>query len=201
MDLLARSLETGGCRGEIGELEIARKGLQRLGGLVTDLLDVARLDTGVLTIVPEAMELVPLLKEMAELYSTQNNSVELAVQDDLLVQADRGRLRQCLENLLSNAVQHSPKGAAVTLSVSAVEGRDGPRMKIEIIDRGPGIPADLLPRIFERYVTSQTHRGGLGIGLYLAKRIAQLHGGELRVESSPAKGSRFILELPALREP
>jgi two-component system OmpR family sensor kinase len=71
---------------------------------------------------------------------------------------------------------------------------------VEVVDEGPGIPNDMLPRLFDRYVTGDNGRGGLGLGLYLAKRIAALHGGDLTVDSTPGKGARFTLSVPAAPE-
>ncbi|HEX2197517.1 MAG TPA: ATP-binding protein, partial [Burkholderiales bacterium] len=76
-------------------------------------------------------------------------------------------------------------------------GPDGGRADVTVIDQGPGIPQDLLPYVFERFVSGRQRQGGLGLGLYLAKRIAAMHGGDLTVESQPGKGARFKLVLPA----
>jgi signal transduction histidine kinase len=69
--------------------------------------------------------------------------------------------------------------------------------KVDVVDEGPGIPPDVLPHVFERFVTGTGSQGGLGLGLYLAKRIARVHGGDLTVESAPGKGARFMLTLPS----
>jgi two-component system OmpR family sensor kinase len=71
---------------------------------------------------------------------------------------------------------------------------------VEIVDEGPGIPEEMLPRLFDRYVTGEGRSGGLGLGLYLAKRVAAVHGGDLTVDSPPGKGARFILSLPVAPE-
>jgi signal transduction histidine kinase len=68
--------------------------------------------------------------------------------------------------------------------------------RVDVQDEGPGIPEDILPHLFERFVSGSRRQGGLGLGLYLAKRIAAIHGGDLTVESSPGKGARFTLSLP-----
>ena len=78
--------------------------------------------------------------------------------------------------------------------------RDGDHVQIHVVDQGPGVSPDVLPRLFDRFVSGQGPNGGLGLGLYLAKRIAALHGGDLTVESEPGKGARFTLMLPALPE-
>jgi signal transduction histidine kinase len=117
------------------------------------------------------------------------------------VAADPARLRQCLENLIANAVQQSPKGAAVSIFVKLRKAqRENDTVLVEIVDEGPGIPSEMLPRLFDRYVTGEGRSGGLGLGLYLAKRVAAVHGGDLTVESPPGKGARFILSLPVAPE-
>jgi signal transduction histidine kinase len=93
-------------------------------------------------------------------------------------------------------VQHSPQGAPVNVMVS-VERRDDRRWgRLEVHDGGPGIPVDLMPRIFDRFTAGPASQG-LGLGLYLARRIAVAHGGELTADSPPDKGARFLLRLPA----
>ena len=112
------------------------------------------------------------------------------------VPADASRLRQCLENLIANATQQSPASAAVSIFVKrGKQNRIGDVAVVEVIDEGPGIPREILPRVFDRF-TKTDGRGGLGLGLYLAKRITAVHGGDLTVESQPGKGTRFTLTLP-----
>ena len=94
-------------------------------------------------------------------------------------------------------MQKSPDAAAVSIfAVREPEAGHPPRLRVEIVDEGPGIPPEVLPHVFERYYSGRRREGGLGIGLYLAKRIALLHGGDLSVESAPGKGARFTLLLP-----
>ena len=100
---------------------------------------------------------------------------------------------------MSNGVQHSPEGVPVSVRIWT-ESLEGNRwVRLEVRDEGPGIPTDILPHIFERYVSSRRSTG-LGLGLYLARRIAEAHGGELTVASEPGKGACFTLRLPCLTE-
>jgi signal transduction histidine kinase len=103
-----------------------------------------------------------------------------------------------LDNLLSNAVKHSPGEAPVSVFIE--ERTDGEHhwALVDVVDEGPGIPEDLLPHIFERFTTGHTREGGLGLGLYIAKRIAVAHGGDLTVARQPSKGTRFTLRLPVI---
>jgi signal transduction histidine kinase len=169
--------------------------VRRLSGLIGDILDVARIDQGVFQLEPEPLDLGALVQETVSLLATPEHPVLLRVQDGgpIVVTADAGRLRQCLENIVSNAIQKSPANAAVTVFVS--KGRQ--RARVDVVDEGPGIPPDLLPHVFERFVSGSRREGGLGLGLYLAKRVAAVHGGDLTVDSPPGKGARFTLSLPA----
>jgi two-component system, OmpR family, sensor kinase len=114
------------------------------------------------------------------------------------VLGEPARLRQCVENLVANALQKSPDHAAVTVAVQREVQANGEAIaRVDVIDEGPGIPEDMLPQLFERFATSRLREGGLGLGLYLAKRIAAAHGGDLTARSEPGRGARFTLKLPA----
>ncbi len=183
------------------DLEAAASTLERLGALVSDLLDVARIDQGVFQLQPHMVDLGALVEEVAKVFSSAQNRVLVRVQEgqSIRVPADASRLRQTLENLIANAQQQSPAAAPVSIFVkSGKRERPGDVALVEVADEGPGIPQDMLPRLFDRYVTSGERRGGLGLGLYLAKRIAEVHGGDLTVDSQPGKGTRFTLTVPAV---
>jgi signal transduction histidine kinase len=198
LELLASRAQRDGRADDARDLEAARRSLGRLGGLVSDILDVARIDQGVFQMELERVDLRALVQETASLLATPEHPVLLRIQDGgpITVAADSGRLRQCLENIVSNAIQKSPANAAVTVFVSNNEQR----VHVDIVDEGPGIPPDILPHVFERFVSGKRREGGLGLGLYLAKRIAAVHGGDLTVESPPGKGARFTLTLPVARD-
>jgi signal transduction histidine kinase len=120
--------------------------------------------------------------------------------DDVRVAGDPARLRQCLENVLANAIQKSPATGAINIFVRREERADRTRCAVvEVIDEGPGIPPEQLPYLFERFRSGRGGEGGLGLGLYIAKRIAAIHGGDLVAESRPGKGARFTLTLPLER--
>jgi nitrogen fixation/metabolism regulation signal transduction histidine kinase len=109
--------------------------------------------------------------------------------------ADRDQLLQVLHNLLKNAFEAMPAGGALRLSVR----REGEEVLFVVSDSGAGIPAELLPRVFEPYLT--TKAGGTGLGLAIAERIVQEHGGRLEVASPPGQGATFTMRLPVLAEP
>jgi signal transduction histidine kinase len=124
-------------------------------------------------------------------------NIELQLADDLpLVQADPGRLGQVFDNLLGNAIKFSHTGSSITVRV----GRDGDFVRADVEDRGIGIPADKLDRIFDRFYQidgSTTRRyGGTGLGLAIVKTIVESHGGQVTVESEVGAGSTFSFALP-----
>jgi signal transduction histidine kinase len=105
------------------------------------------------------------------------------------VSGDKDLLREAVANLVDNAVRFSPPGAAVTLRVA--RGPGGP--SIDVIDTGPGIDEERLPRLFERFQRSDS---GSGLGLAIARRVVERHGGTIHVRTAPGKGSTFTIELP-----
>jgi signal transduction histidine kinase len=141
------------------------------------------------------VDLGALATDIAKTLSTSSHDVPVAQMAEVVVPADPARVSQCLENIVSNAIRHSPRGAPVTMFISKKRVEEGEVGCLEVIDDGPGVPVEILPRIFERFAMG-AGSPGLGLGLYLAKRIALAHGGELTVESPPGKGARFRLELP-----
>jgi two-component system, OmpR family, sensor kinase len=100
-----------------------------------------------------------------------------------------------VENLLSNAIQHSPEDVPVALTLRRETHERREWAVIHVHDRGPGIPPEALPTVFNRFEKGH-NSGGLGLGLYLARGIAEAHGGTLLVESEPSQGSSFYLSLP-----
>jgi two-component system, OmpR family, sensor kinase len=183
---------------DVRDAEAAARSLGRLAALVSDLLDVARIDQGVFQVQPQLTDLGALVMEVASVLDTPQHPIAVRVQEGepIRVPADPARIRQCLENLIANAAQQSPASAQVSIFVKRGKGpRKQDLALVEVVDEGPGIAPDFLPHVFERYATSDG--GGLGLGLYLAKRIAAVHGGDLTVDSQPGKGARFTLTLIA----
>jgi signal transduction histidine kinase len=200
LDALLRRAERERRERDRADLELALKGLARLSGMVSDILDVARVEQGMFQINVQPVDLVALVEETARVLATPEQPVTVKASEPATVAADAGRARQCVENLLANAVKHSPAGAAVTVLIRRERGDRRELARVDVLDEGPGIPADVLPRIFGRFVTGDGLDGGLGLGLYLAKQIALLHEGDLQVASVPGKGARFTLILPCYDE-
>lgn len=177
---------------------------QRLGRLVAQLLDLSRLDSGARPIEAEEFDLADLGGQAVREASLARDDVTVACEIEPgrhLTSADPALLAQVLANLLDNAVRHSPPGGTVTLTSRAAS--DG-TLAVEVADEGPGIPADDRQRVFERFSRLDAGRaadaGGAGLGLAIAREIAELHGGTLTVADGP--GCHMLLTLPkAVREP
>ena len=179
------------------DAEAAARAVRRLQALITDLLDVARLDQGVFSLSREPLNLVTLVEETTGVMQTGKLDILLRVPDELRVEADPERLKQALENLIANALRHSPGGVPVDVELASERRDDGEWAVLTIRDEGPGIAPELMPRLFTRFA-SGPDSAGLGLGLYLARSIAEAHGGTLTVTSSPGQGTSFQLALPAL---
>ena len=115
----------------------------------------------------------------------------------ITVTGDPLRLRQCVDNILANALSHSPPGAPVHVYVDRENTESGARARIEIVDEGSGIPESVLPHLFEKFYSVRGERGeGLGLGLYIARRIASAHGGDVTADHCVGKGARFTIRIP-----
>jgi signal transduction histidine kinase len=155
----------------------------------------------VFQIQPQKIELAALVRDIVGAFESAQHAFRLTVQqgDAIHAAGDPARLRQCLENVIANPIQKSPATAAINIFARREEPVGRPRLAVvEVIDAGPGIPPEQLPYLFERFQTGRGREGGLGLGLYLAKRIAAVHGGDLTAESEPGQGARFSLTLRAL---
>jgi two-component system, OmpR family, sensor kinase len=180
----------------VRDLGMLQQTVDRLAALISELLDVARLDQGLFTLSPQPLDLAALAHELAEgLSAPGRTAIRVQAPPELPIMADPARLRQALDNLLANAEQHSPDGVAVALE-TATEARDGQTWAvITVRDQGPGIQPDLLPRVFDRFWKS-SGSDGIGLGLHLAQQIAIAHGGLLEVSSKLGAGTTFRLVLP-----
>jgi signal transduction histidine kinase len=178
----------------------SRRQVDRLAGLVNDLLDASRLELGRLSLQPAPLELGHLVAEVVDQFRLAFErpfSLEVP-RERLWVQGDRDRLEQVLVNLLENAHKYSPKGEPITVEVEARAGE----ARIHVRDRGIGIPAPDQARLFQRFYragnASHRHFGGLGLGLFISHSIARLHGGALSLTSAEGQGSTFTLGLPRM---
>ena len=179
-------------------IEKALVQINKLTILISDLLDVSKIETGQLPLSFTKFDLLQLVNEVTELtqYSAHTHTLKLnARAKTLIVTADRQRIEQVIINLLSNAIKYSPGGGSVDISVSENDGK----ALISVRDFGLGISKDQQERIFNRFYRVEdmaAHISGLGIGLFISKEIIIRHGGRLGLESEEGKGSVFFFEIP-----
>jgi signal transduction histidine kinase len=179
-------------------LQAALDQTERLAGLVTDLLDLSRVDAGIVPLRREPVPLQGFLDETVAEARLTGRPVEYVVRvdpPDLTVHGDRSRLHQLVANLLDNASRHSPAGGTVTV----VGRRAGDRTVLEVTDEGPGISPSDRAHVFERFTTGGADgAGGTGLGLAIARWVTQLHGGLIEVAESdqPGRGCRIRATLP-----
>ncbi len=167
-----------------------------LSRLLEDLRTLALAESGALQLKKEPTELLPYLRDIVAIFQAQADqagvTILLDVPADLpLVEIDPGRMRQVIINLLANDLRYSPVGGTIRLSGAL----GGASLIVNVQDDGPGIPAEDLPHIFERFYKS-ADSGGMGLGLAIAKQLVEAHGGSLTAENAPGKGTIFRITLP-----
>jgi signal transduction histidine kinase len=170
----------------------------RMNRLIQDLLDVARMESGQLTITQTRLSVRELLVEAADLQRpiASQSSLELLVETEREVPdiwADRDRILQVFENLIGNAMKFTKAGGRITVSASA---RDH-QVIFRVSDTGCGIASENLPRVFDRFwQATRANREGAGLGLPITKGIVEAHGGRIWVESTPNRGTTFFFTIP-----
>jgi len=184
---------------------VARNGRQLLE-LINELLDLQRIAAGRMELKPEAVDLAALLAEAAgsvhaQVQKHRHALVVTPTAENLHVQADRGRVRQVLLNLLSNAIKFTPDGGRITVAAGPVNG--GSEVRVAVSDTGIGIAAEDQPKLFQEFsqldASASRKYEGTGLGLALSRRLIELHGGAIGVESEVGKGSTFWFTLPQAR--
>lgn len=182
----------------INNMEKARRQIGKMTTLINGFLNVSRLESGQIHIEPTSFDLSELLKEIKEEATSHITSHQLilAQVDPILIIADRDKIGQVIDNLISNAVKYSPSNTTIQISCILKGGK----AMVSVADQGTGISSEDLPRLFERYyrVQSQGHQSiaGFGIGLYLCWEIVKCHNGTIWAESSLEHGSTFYFQLP-----
>ena len=180
-------------------LAIIQRAAVRMEALIADLLEAGRIDAGrTLKIDPQPVDLADVIEQVcAEVRAgsrLKGQTLECAVPAGLpRVGADRVRLAQVLANLIANAAKFTPRGGSVRVRAE----REGDMVRVSVSDSGPGISAEDLPHVFEPYWQAQaTASLGCGLGLKIARAIADAHGGRLWVESEPGQGATFAFTVP-----
>lgn len=169
---------------------IARQGVQ-LKRLVSDLLALSRLEAGSLPVNPADRVLAPILETAVANLARDIPNIEIDCPSDLVVHADPDRVEQMVSNYLTNAGKYGVP--PVLVSARAADGS----VEIRVRDHGDGVPQGSIPRLFERYSeAANSRRGGIGLGLYIVRGLAEAQGGEAWYEESPGGGACFVVRLP-----
>ncbi len=175
-----------------------RESGELIHGLVCNFLDLSRIEAGRLRLDPRSVDLDDLVREAIEQYAPRatRKSIALVYTPGGLAPfpADALQLDRVIANLLGNAIKYTPAGGTVTVATALQAGRAALTVK----DTGPGIPAELLPHLFQKYRRARESRRveGTGLGLFIAKTISEAHGGSIEVDTAPGAGSTFTVRLP-----
>lgn len=179
--------------------------VERLTSIVEGLFAISRLDAGEAATEWLVFDLAPLVTGTADQMALLADDKQIQVRCDaptpVWIAGDRARMKQVVVNLLDNAIKYTQPGGMITLTVRALDAK----AVIEVADNGAGIPAEALPRVFDRFFrvdpTRSRERGGAGLGLSIVRSICAAHQGEVTVESAPGQGSRFRVTMPRLSVP
>jgi signal transduction histidine kinase len=182
-----------------GHLNILLEETQILSRLIEDLRTFSLAETGRLVLQKELCDPAQLVAELVNAMQSQAAKAGVALKDESesglpAVEMDTARIREVLENLVSNALRHTPSGGSVRVGCGRPKD-SGSRLEFRVEDTGRGIPAENLPFIFDRYFKSRDS-GGTGLGLAIAKRLVQAHGGEIRAQSDLGKGTSIRFWIP-----
>jgi signal transduction histidine kinase len=202
LSLQSDSLVGAAGRGNVPEAvarkaEVIRRNVHRLARLIANLLDISRMEAGRLDVELETLDLGEVVREVTGRFEDElaraGCELRLEIEGPAVGLWDRLRLDQVVTNLVSNAVKYGP-GRPITVTVRTT---DEDRVALVVRDEGIGIPPEAQERIFERFerAVTERHYGGFGLGLWIVRRILEVLGGTIRVESSPGQGATFTVEL------
>jgi PAS domain S-box-containing protein len=174
--------------------------VRRLTIMVNDLLDMSRIQKGKVILRKERFSLQELINQAVENYQLTLPQYQVITQGKCFdtIWADRTKIGQVVNNLVTNAAKYSPEGSRIWITTT----KKDKEIEVRIRDEGEGVPLELQKKIFEKYfrIDNQTtkKRNGLGIGLYISSQIVRLHGGKIGLKSQPSKGSTFFFSLPLI---
>ncbi|MFO7915400.1 MAG: ATP-binding protein [Candidatus Krumholzibacteriales bacterium] len=181
-------------------LQAAHEEVHRMKALISDLLDLSRIESGRIELEFESVPVPVLIDNVEEIFKSQLGMKGVTLdtrlaEDPLLVRADTNKITWVLTNLISNALRYIGEGGHIEIAAQRV----GPHIHLSVSDDGPGIPTEYQSRIFQRFVQVEGREtGGTGLGLAISKEIVRAHGGAIWVESPPGQGSKFTFTLPAI---
>jgi signal transduction histidine kinase len=179
------------------QVEAIQRAGNRMNRLIRDLLDFASIQAGRLSVSLRPQDVAAMVAEVLEVMEPLAAAKSLHLLSDvaagLAIRCDHDRVVQLFSNLVGNAVKFTPEGGTITVCAAP----EGEVVKFSVVDTGPGISADELPHVFDRYYQAQRkNRDGIGLGLSIARGIVEAHGGRIWVESEEGKGSTFFFTLP-----
>jgi signal transduction histidine kinase/putative methionine-R-sulfoxide reductase with GAF domain len=183
--------------------EIITEAVEYLGGMAANLLNLRKIEAGIFSLQPEKVTVTQLVQEAVNLYRYAAESKDIDVQTVLRhraknewIEADKEKMITAIQNLVENAIKYSPEESTIVVATSDDENS----IRIAVQDRGPGIPADELQRVFGKHfrgrIAEERRIDGTGSGLTIAQYVAEQHGGGIRVESELGEGSTFTIVLP-----
>jgi K+-sensing histidine kinase KdpD len=198
VDLL--SLESDPAEDEAELVRTIRHHVDRLEAFVADLLEITKLEAGQVTLSRQPTDLCSLVSEAVEILQPLSDRRKQTIflqlpEAEQRVPLDRRRIEQAVTNILSNAIQYTPRGGQIQIQVSDTTSG----MQVCIADNGPGISDEDQAHIFEKFYVGNNHQGsstGLGLGLYIARQMIELHDGRIWVESQIGEGSTFCFQVP-----
>jgi PAS domain S-box-containing protein len=174
----------------------AKKQIERLESIISDLLDISRIQAGKLDIVFKKTSLFSLIRDSIDLVDSNDHNLEIKYPaEDIFICIDGNKISQVLVNLLSNAIKYSEKNTSIYIRAEVL----GDMVQIQVEDEGPGIKEDDLKKIFDQYFRAagtQNETKGIGLGLFISKVLIETHGGHIWAESTPGKGSVFSIQIP-----
>lgn len=210
IDFLIEELYTGYDRDRVMDiLNTVKKNSTRLSSFINNILDLSKMESGKLDLDIESLHLANFGEEAVELFAPlareKNITLEnkISFKKSLKVDVDRARLRQVFNNLIANAIKYTPEGGKISLEAYSTGTL---LVEVSVKDTGIGISSEKINRIFDKFMQIRSHREdvgnvkGTGLGLTIVKGIVEAHGGTIRVESFPEKGSTFIFTLPASKK-
>ena len=199
IELLERRAYQEGREQDLHDVSAVNHTLDLLARVIADLLDVARLHQGIFAINAQHMHFMALVQEVVAAFSTPETPIHIHTPVEVVFSADPDRLRQLLENVLANAVKYAPKQTPIAVEAAIERRTDGPWMILSISNQRPDLPPEKLTTFFHPFVAGAPSTG-LGLGLYLANRIAAAHGGTLTIDSPAGQGMQVTLALPVEEE-
>lgn len=181
-------------------LDIALRHSSKLGKRISDLFELSKLDSHDMQLQRERFSLAELAQDVVQKFQIEAGRKQIRIhtercRDMPAVEADIALIERVVENLLSNAIRHTPQEGSITVSVD----KAGRSAQLQVRDTGPGIPAEALETVFERFyrcTSDDDDDGGTGLGLAIARKIVELHGGNIRATSHPGDGAVFTVALP-----